>query len=45
MYEVRTEGGRFGSRLFPSAQTWQLDEKGKIKVERIVSIVVPLRLV
>lgn len=45
MYEVRTEGGPFGSRLFPSAQTWLLDESGKIKVERIVSIVVPFRLV
>ncbi|MEP6753667.1 MAG: nuclear transport factor 2 family protein [Candidatus Dormiibacterota bacterium] len=45
MYEVRTEGGPFGARLFPSAQTWLLDDSGKIKVERIVSIVVPLRLV
>jgi len=45
MYEVRTEGGPFGPRLFPSAQTWVLDDIGKIKVERIVSIVVPLRLV
>ena len=45
MYEVRTEGGPFGPRLFPSAQTWLLDESGKIKVERIISIVIPLRLV
>ena len=45
MYEVRTEGGPFGPRLFPSAQTWVLSDSGKIKVERIVSIVVPLRLV
>ena len=45
MYEVRTEGGPFGPRLFPSAQTWVLDESGKIKVERIVSIAIPLRLV
>jgi SnoaL-like domain len=45
MYEVRTQGGPFGPRLFPSAQTWSLDENGKIKVERIVSIVIPLRLV
>jgi hypothetical protein len=45
MYEVRSQGGPFGPRLFPSAQTWVLDESGKIKVERIVSIVVPLRLV
>jgi hypothetical protein len=45
MYEVRTEGGPFGPRLFPSAQTWLVDESGKIKVERIVSIVIPLRLV
>jgi hypothetical protein len=45
MYEVRTEGGPFGPRLFPSAQTWLLDESGKIKVERIISMVIPLRLV
>ncbi|MEA2643175.1 MAG: hypothetical protein QOG08_201 [Chloroflexota bacterium] len=45
MYEVRTEGGPFGPRLFPSAQTWVLDENGKIKVERIVSIVIPLKTV
>jgi hypothetical protein len=45
MYEVRTEGGQFGPKLFPSAQTWLLDENGKIKVERIVSIVIPLKLV
>jgi len=45
MYEVRTEGGVFGSKLLPSAQTWVLDESGKIRVERIVSIVIPLRLV
>ena len=45
MYEVRTEGGPFGPRLFHSAQTWLLDESGKIKVERIISIVIPLRLV
>ena len=45
MYEVRTEGGPFGPRLFPSAQTWLLDESGKIKVERIISIVIPLILV
>jgi SnoaL-like domain len=45
MYEVSTQGGPFGPRLFPSAQTWVLDESGKIKVERIVSIVIPLRLV
>lgn len=41
MYEVATEGGPVGSKLFPSAQTWLLDEHGKIKVERIVSYVVP----
>jgi hypothetical protein len=39
MYEIRTEGGPIGAKLFPSAQTWSLDERGKIKVERIVSIV------
>jgi hypothetical protein len=37
MYEVTTEGGPVGSKVFPSAQTWLLDENGKIKVERIVS--------
>ena len=41
MYEVSTEGGPLGSNLFPSAQTWLLDESGKIKVERIVSYAVP----
>ncbi|HEY8814197.1 MAG TPA: nuclear transport factor 2 family protein [Candidatus Dormibacteraeota bacterium] len=45
MYEVRTQGGPFGARLFPSAQTWVLDENGKIKTERIVSIVIPLKSV
>lgn len=44
MYEVSTQGGPFGPRLFPSAQTWSLDN-GKIKVERIVSIAIPLKLV
>jgi hypothetical protein len=37
MYEVSTDGGPLGSKVFPSAQTWLLDESGKIKVERIVS--------
>jgi len=37
MYEVSTDGGPLGSKLFLSAQTWLLDENGKIKVERIVS--------
>ena len=41
MYEVRTEGGPVGSKLFPSAQTWLLDDNGKIKVERIVSYMAP----
>src|ERR1700737_2648328 len=41
MYEVSTEGGAIGSKVFPSAQTWLLDETGKIKVERIVSYIVP----
>ena len=27
--------------VFPSAQTWLLDENGKIKVERIVSYAAP----
>jgi len=41
MYEVSTEGGQLGSKLFPSAQTWLLDDNGKIKVERIVSYMAP----
>ena len=41
MYEVSTEGGSIGSKRFPSAQTWLLDDSGKIKVERIVSYMVP----
>src|SRR6266576_3545437 len=41
MYEVRTEGGPIGSKVFPSAQTWLLDDNGKIKVERIVSYMAP----
>jgi len=39
MYEVSTEGGPIGSKVFPSAQTWLLDDDGKIRVERIVSFV------
>ncbi len=41
MYEVSTEGGPIGSKVFPSAQTWLLDDDGKIKVERIISYVAP----
>ena len=41
MYQVSTEGGPIGSKVFPSAQTWLLDENGKIKVERIISYVAP----
>jgi len=41
MYEVSTEGGPIGSKVFPSAQTWLLDDNGKIKVERIVSYSAP----
>jgi ketosteroid isomerase-like protein len=41
MYEVSTRGGPIGSKVFPSAQTWLLDDSGKIKVERIVSYMVP----
>src|ERR1700687_192225 len=37
MYEGSTQGGPIGSKVFPSAQTWLLDDNGKIKVERIVS--------
>jgi hypothetical protein len=36
MYEVTTD-----AKVFPSAQTWLLDDNGKIKVERIVSYMVP----
>jgi hypothetical protein len=36
MYEVST-----ASKVFPSAQTWLLDDNGKIKVERIVSYASP----
>ena len=41
MYEVSTQGGPIGSKVFPSAQTWLLDDYGKIKVERIVSYMAP----
>jgi hypothetical protein len=37
MYEVSSE-----STVYPSAQTWLLDDNGKIKVERIVSYASPL---
>ncbi len=36
MYEVSTD-----TKVFPSAQTWLLDDQGKIKVERIVSYMAP----
>jgi hypothetical protein len=41
MYQVDTEGGPIGAERFPSAQTWVLDERGKIQVERIISYAVP----
>jgi hypothetical protein len=41
MYQVDTEGGAIGAKRFPSAQTWVLDEHGKIQVERIISYAVP----
>jgi hypothetical protein len=41
VYQVDTEGAPFGSKTFPSAQTWVLDEDGKIQVERIISYSVP----
>jgi len=41
MYQVDTEGGQIGSKTFPSAQTWVLDDDGKIHVERIISYVTP----
>ncbi len=34
MYQVDTEGGPTGSKRFPSAETWLLDDSGKILVER-----------
>lgn len=39
MYQVDVEGGTIGSKTFPSAQTWVLDDQGKIQVERIISYV------
>ena len=39
MYQVDTEGGQIGSKTFPSAQTWVLDDDGKIQLERIISYV------
>jgi len=44
MYEVTTAGGPLGSKVFPSAQTWLLDDSGKIKIERIVSYMAPATL-
>jgi hypothetical protein len=41
MYQVDTEGGPIGAKTFPSAQTWVLDDNGKIKLERIISYVAP----
>jgi hypothetical protein len=41
MYEISTEGGPIGSKVFPSAQTWLLGDNGKINVERIISYVAP----
>ena len=41
VYEVATEGGPTGAKLFPSAQTFLLDDSGKIKVERIISYAIP----
>ena len=41
MYQVDTEGGAFGSKTFPSAQTWVLDDDGKIQTERLISYVAP----
>ncbi len=40
-YWIETEGGPIGSKVFPSAQTWLLDERGKIKLERIISYMAP----
>ncbi len=41
MYQVDTQGDPIGAKTFPSAQTWLLDETGKIQVERIVSYSTP----
>lgn len=41
VYQVDTEGGPIGSKTFPSAQTWLLDDSGKIQVERIISYATP----
>jgi hypothetical protein len=41
MYEVSAGDGSVGLKVFPSAQTWLLDEHGKIKVERIVGYMAP----
>jgi hypothetical protein len=40
MYQVDTKGGPAGAKRFPSAQTWLLNEHGKIQVERIISYAV-----
>ena len=40
MYQVDTQGGPLDAKRFPSAQTWVLDEHGKIQVERIISYAV-----
>lgn len=40
MYQVDTQGGPTGAKTFPSAQTWLLDDQGKIRVERIISYAV-----
>ena len=40
MYQVDTARGPIGAKRFPSAQTWVLDEHGKIQVERIISYAV-----
>ena len=41
MYQVDTDGAPIGAKTFPSAQTWVLDESGKIQLERIVSYATP----
>jgi hypothetical protein len=38
---LSTEGGPIGSKVFPSAQTWLLDDHGKTKIERIVAYMSP----
>ncbi|HET7339493.1 MAG TPA: nuclear transport factor 2 family protein [Candidatus Dormibacteraeota bacterium] len=44
MYEVDTAGGPAGEKTFPSAQTWLLNDEGKILTERIISYSFPRKM-